>query len=148
MNGEATLLAFDYGEKRIGVAIGNMLLRQARALTVIPNRNRAYRFEAIARLLAEWLPQALIVGLPLHTDGQPHAMTQQARRFGNQLHGRFGLPVSWVDERYSSVEAASLNPGRAAAEHLDAHAAQVILQQYFDEPSAIALSAGVAGPTP
>ena len=134
MSPAAMLLAFDYGEKRIGVALGNALLRQARALTVIPNRTREYRFEAIGRLLGEWAPQALVVGLPCHPDGAPHAMTQQARRFGNQLNGRFGLPVSWVDERYSSVAAAAeaRSAGRVPAE-LDAEAARIILQQYFDE---------------
>lgn len=104
---EATLLAFDYGEKRIGVAIGNALTRHARALAVVPNRNREFRFEALGKLIGEWKPDALVVGLPLHPDGTPHARTQLAKRFGNQLNGRFNLPVSWVDERYSSVEAAA-----------------------------------------
>jgi len=91
-------------------------------------------------LLAEWRPDALVVGLPMHPDGTPHEMTQQAKRFGNQLNGRFGLPVTWVDERYSSVEAeAGLRErnvrGRARAEMLDAEAARVILQQYLDQLS-------------
>jgi putative Holliday junction resolvase len=130
----ATLLAFDYGEKRIGVAVGNLLMKEARALTIIPNRNRIYRFEAVGALIAEWRPDALVVGLPLHPDGTPHAMTQQAKRFGNQLNGRFNLPVTWVDERYSSVEAIAQDDKlkRRGAE-VDAQAARVILQQYFDE---------------
>ncbi|MBR8131646.1 Holliday junction resolvase RuvX [Burkholderia ambifaria] len=137
---DATLLAFDYGEKRIGVAIGNALTRSARALVVIPNLNREHRFKAVGDLLAEWRPDALVVGLPMHPDGTPHDMTQQAKRFGNQLNGRFGLPVTWVDERYSSVEAeAGLRErnvrGRARAEMLDAEAARVILQQYLDQLS-------------
>ena len=135
--GEATLLAFDYGEKRIGVALGNALTRSARALTVIPNKSRDYRFEAIGGLLREWQPDLLVVGLPSHPDGAPHAMTQQATRFGNQLNGRFNLPVVWVDERYSSVDAEARmrergeHVGRGV--HIDAEAACVILQQYFDE---------------
>jgi putative Holliday junction resolvase len=133
---EATLLAFDYGEKRIGVALGNALTHSARPLTVIPNRNREYRFQAVADLLREWQPDHLIVGLPMHPDGTPHAMTQQAKRFGNQLNGRFNLPVSWVDERYSSVDAeARLRERGERAEHVDAEAACVILQQYLDELS-------------
>ena len=72
---------------------------------MIPNLNREHRFNAVGELLAEWRPDALVVGLPMHPDGTPHEMTQQAKRFGNQLNGRFGLPVTWVDERYSSVEA-------------------------------------------
>jgi putative holliday junction resolvase len=130
---EATLLAFDYGEKRIGVALGNSLTRQARALAVVPNRNRESRFEAVGKLIGEWKPDALVVGLPSHPDGTPHEMTRLAKRFGNQLNGRFNLPVSWVDERYSSVEAAAhLRENGASVDLLDAEAARVILQQYLD----------------
>ncbi|QCP50784.1 Holliday junction resolvase RuvX [Trinickia violacea] len=130
---EATLLAFDYGEKRIGVAIGNSLTRHARALVVLQNRNREYRFEAVGKLIGEWRPDALVVGLPCHPDGTPHEMTQLAKRFGNQLNGRFNLPVTWVDERYSSVEAeADIRQGAARADMLDAEAARIILQQYLD----------------
>jgi putative Holliday junction resolvase len=130
---EATLLAFDYGEKRIGVAVGNMLTRQARALAVVPNANREYRFEAVGKLIGEWKPDALVVGLPLHPDGTPHDMTRLAKRFGNQLNGRFNLPVAWVDERYSSVQAAAdLRDAGVRVELLDAEAARIILQQYLD----------------
>jgi putative Holliday junction resolvase len=133
----ATLLAFDYGERRIGVAIGNTLTRHARALTIIANHSREFRFAEIERLIGEWGPNTLVVGLPCHPDGTPHAMTQLAKRFGNQLNGRFGLAVTWVDERYSSVAAAAqggefARPGAA----LDAEAARIILQQYFDERDA------------
>ncbi|MEQ0777166.1 Holliday junction resolvase RuvX [Paraburkholderia tropica] len=137
---EATLLAFDYGEKRIGVALGNVLTQSARALTVIPNKSREYRFEAIGALLREWQPDVLVVGLPRHPDGTPHAMTQLATRFGNQLNGRFNLPVKWVDERYSSVDAeARLRERGERVEHIDAEAACVILQQYLDEHPASSL---------
>jgi putative Holliday junction resolvase len=132
---ETVLLAFDYGEKRIGVALGNMLTRHARPLMVIPNRTREDRFAAIGKLIDAWQPGLLIVGLPMHPDGTPHAMTQLARRFGNQLNGRFNLPVQWVDERYSSVHAESelRLRGRSDMRQLDAEAACVILQQYLDE---------------
>ncbi|WP_158904657.1 Holliday junction resolvase RuvX [Burkholderia sp. L27(2015)] len=126
------LLAFDYGEKRIGVAVGNMLLRRAQALLIIENRNREYRFEAVGRLLDEWRPNRLVVGLPVHPDGAPHAMTRLATRFGNQLNGRFNLPVTWVDERYSTRAAAEF-AGDPGWRGLDAEAARIILQQYFDE---------------
>ncbi|CAM2191854.1 ribonuclease H-like domain containing nuclease [Paraburkholderia kururiensis] len=133
---EATLLAFDYGEKRIGVALGNSLTRSARPLTVLPNRNRDYRFEAIGKLIAEWKPDVLVVGLPSHPDGTPHGMTQQAKRFGNQLNGRFNLPVVWVDERYTSVDAeAQIRERGGDTGQLDAEAASIILQQYLDELS-------------
>jgi putative Holliday junction resolvase len=134
-----TVLAFDYGEKRIGVAVGNTLTRQARALTVLENRNREYRFEEIGKLIGEWKPDRVVVGLPVHPDGTPHEMTQLAKRFGNQVNGRFNVPVSWVDERYSSVEAKSqlktsgvrMN-AKGRYDDIDAEAARVILQQYLD----------------
>ncbi|MGF6765515.1 MULTISPECIES: Holliday junction resolvase RuvX [Paraburkholderia] len=129
----ATLMAFDYGEKRIGVAVGNSLTRSARPLVVVQNRNREYRFEELGKLIAEWKPDALVVGLPMHPDGAPHEMTQLAKRFGNQLNGRFNLPVTWIDERYSSVEAkAGIRAGNGRADMLDAEAACIILQQYLD----------------
>jgi putative Holliday junction resolvase len=130
---EATLLAFDYGEKRIGVAVGNSLIRSARPLVIVQNRSREYRFEEVGKLIAEWKPNALVVGLPMHPDGTPHEMTQLAKRFGNQLNGRFNLPVTWIDERYTSVEAkAEIRAGNARADLLDAEAASIILQQYLD----------------
>src|ERR1700743_2847362 len=137
MSDASVLLAFDYGEKRIGVALGNTLMRCAKALTILENRNRIYRFEAIADLIKQWQPQALIVGLPCHPDGAPHRMTQQAQRFGAQLHERFSLPVTWVDERYSSVAADTvLNDNRRDNHYStagrDAEAARIILQQFFD----------------
>lgn len=139
---EATLLAFDYGEKRIGVAVGNTLTRHARALTVLENRSREYRFEAIGQLIAEWNPRTVVVGLPMHPDGTPHEMTQLATRFGNQVNGRFSVPVSWVDERYSSVEAKAelkrngvKTNAKGRYDDIDAEAARVILQQYFDQLS-------------
>ncbi|HTJ94178.1 MAG TPA: Holliday junction resolvase RuvX [Pararobbsia sp.] len=131
MSDAQTLLAFDYGEKRIGVAVGNTLLAHARALTIIQNRSREYRFEAVGKLIDEWKPQALVVGLPLHPDGTPHERTQLCKRFANQLNGRFSLPVTWVDERYSSAAAAD---ALGRDQDIDAEAARIILQQFFDQP--------------
>ncbi|AKM32649.1 Holliday junction DNA helicase RuvA [Pandoraea faecigallinarum] len=137
MAGSRTVLAFDYGERRIGVAMGNLVLREARALTVVANLNRDVRFAEMGKLIAEWQPELIVVGLPCHPDGTPHEMTQQARRFGNQLNGRFNVPVVWVDERYSSVAAAAAlaDAGVKVSQKtsLDAEAARIILQQYFDE---------------
>ncbi|MFM0191669.1 Holliday junction resolvase RuvX [Paraburkholderia strydomiana] len=130
---EATLLAFDYGEKRIGVAVGNSLTKSARPLVIVQNRSREFRFAEVGKLIAEWKPDALVVGLPMHPDGTPHEMTQLTKRFGNQLNGRFNLPVTWIDERYSSVEAKSgIREGKGRADMLDAEAASIILQQYLD----------------
>ena len=117
-----TILAFDYGEKRIGVAVGNTITQTAEPLKIIQEKNQEERFKAIEQLIAQWQPQLLVVGLPKHSDGAEHAMTQKAQRFGNQLHGRFRREVVWVDERYTSV---SVDGGN------DALAAQLILQQYL-----------------
>ena len=119
-----TVLAFDYGEKRIGVAVGNTITQTAEPLKIIQEKNQEERFKAIEQLIAEWQPQLLVVGLPKHPDGAEHAMTQKAQRFGNQLHGRFRREVVWIDERYTSV---SVDGGN------DALAAQLILQQYLQE---------------
>ena len=117
-----TILAFDYGEKRIGVAVGNTVTKTAEPLTIIQQKNQDERWRSIEQLLQEWQPQLLVVGLPKHPDGAEHEMTHKAKRFGNQLHGRFQKPVVWVDERYTSV---SVDGGN------DALAAQLILQQYL-----------------
>ena len=136
---DGTVLAFDFGEKRIGVAVGESALAQAHPLTVIHGEANAERFSAIASLIAEWRPVRLIVGLPLTLDGTPHAMTARCTRFANQLRGRFGLPVDYAEERFTSIEAQErLRDGghdaRSARQYLDAVAAQLILQNYFDRP--------------
>ncbi|WP_295645635.1 Holliday junction resolvase RuvX [uncultured Methylibium sp.] len=122
-----TLLAFDFGLKRTGVAAGNTLTRSAEPLRSIAAEGDA-RFEPIARLIAEWRPAALVVGIPFHPDGAPHDNTRRAQRFARQLHGRFGLPVHEVDERYSTTEALA-----AGASDADAAAAAILLEQYFRE---------------
>ena len=99
-----SFLAFDFGTKRTGVATGNSLLRSATALTTIAAEGEA-RMLRIAKLIAEWQPDALVVGVPVHPDGAPHDNTRRAQRFGRQLHARFRLPVHAVDERYSTTEA-------------------------------------------
>ena len=118
-------LAFDFGMRRVGVAVGNSLLRQAQPLKTLAAQGEA-RFAAIEALVHEWQPSALVVGVPFHPDGAAHENTQRARRFGRQLHGRFRLPVNEVDERYSSTEA--LADGAA---DVDAAAAAVILDQFL-----------------
>ncbi|AEI78178.1 putative pre-16S rRNA nuclease [compost metagenome] len=127
---DGTVLAFDYGEKKIGVALGNFITREARALTILPNITVEGRFEAVAALIQEWNPVQLIVGMPVNPEGGEQPSMKLARRFGNQLNGRFDLPVEWVDERYTS-RAASMAGARRG--ELDAEAARIILQQYFDQ---------------
>ncbi|MEO8839325.1 MAG: Holliday junction resolvase RuvX [Herbaspirillum sp.] len=130
-----TILAFDFGLKRIGVAVGNSLLQQAQPLTIIGAATNDAKFSAIATLISNWQPSRCVVGLPLHPDGAEHEMTQRCRRFAQQLHGRFGQPVTLVDERYSSA----VLPHKRG-QRIDAEAAAIILQQYFAtylEPHAI-----------
>jgi len=134
----ATVLAFDFGTRRIGVAIGNAVTRTARPLTTIAGDASAARFDAIAALIAEWQPDVLIVGRPLHADGSEHEMTARAGRFARQLAGRFGLSVQCVDERFTTLAAdAALAAGGVRAKDRkaarDAVAAQLILQSWFDE---------------
>jgi len=120
-----SFLSFDYGTRRVGVAGGNTLLRQAQALRTVAAEGDA-RFTAIGRLIEEWQPDALVVGVPFHPDGAEHDNTLRARRFARQLQGRFRLPVHEVDERYTTTEA--LAEGAADA---DAAAAALILDQFL-----------------
>jgi len=137
------VLAFDFGTRRVGVAVGNTVVRAAHPLATIDEARNDERFSAIGALVAEWQPGRLVVGLPLHADGTAHAMTARARRFASQLSGRFGIPVTLVDERHTSEVAkaqlaAEGRGGRARRDLTDAVAAQVILQAYFDEHDRIA----------
>jgi len=120
-----SFLAFDFGSKRVGVATGNTLTRSATPLRTVAVEGEP-RFAAIAALITEWRPDALVVGVPFHPDGAPHDNTARARRFARQLHGRFQLPVHEVDERYSTTEAAS-----GGARDLDAASAAIILNQFL-----------------
>ncbi|WP_305823444.1 Holliday junction resolvase RuvX [Massilia brevitalea] len=122
------VFGFDFGVKRIGIAMGNTLTGQAQPLSIVDAIDNATRFKLIGALIDEWRPARLVVGEPRHPDGAEHDMTLRARRFANQLHGRFNLPVELVDERYSSV----VIPAKRG-ERIDAKAAAIILQQYFDD---------------
>ena len=141
VSGIGSVLAFDFGVKRIGIAIGTLLDAgrpgPARALTTIDAEANDVRFAAIGRLIDEWQPVRLLVGRPLNDDGTPHKMTARCERFANQLRGRFRLPVDDVDERFSSTEAdASLRrrglAWQARKAQVDAEAALVILQSWLD----------------
>jgi putative holliday junction resolvase len=122
------LLAFDFSRGRIGVASGNSLTGTASPLTTLHAEHDGARFAAIATLIAEWRPDALVVGVPRHPDGAAHDNTVRAERFARQLHGRFGLPVHAVDERYTTVEARA-----QGATDEDAAAATLILEQYLKD---------------
>ena len=122
---DGVVLGFDFGTRRIGVAIGNRLTGQARPLTTVDAADNDTRWKLLSALIGEWHPAQLAVGIPRHPDGTPHAMTARCERFARQLEGRYRLPVARLDERYSS----------AVVEHetdVDAAAAAVILQQWLD----------------
>ena len=123
--GLQTFLALDFGLKRTGFAVGNRLLRTAQPQGTIAAEGDA-RFIKIAQRIAEWLPDALVVGVPFHPDGAAHENTVRARRFSRQLQGRFKLPVFEVDERYSTTEALQMG-----AKDADAAAACIILEQFL-----------------
>ena len=120
-----TFLAFDFGLKRTGVAVGNRMLRSSTPQATIKAEGDA-RFALVAERIKEWQPDALVVGVPYHPDGASHDNTRRAQRFARQLQGRFGLTVYEVDERYSTTEA--LSQGAADA---DAASACIILEQFL-----------------
>lgn len=131
-----TVLAFDFGTKRIGVAVGDLETRLAHPLTVVAAADNRARFAAIGRLIAEWRPAMLVVGVPVHADGGEHPTGRLAQRFAQRLHGRFGMRVEPVDERLTSHEAEGLlretgARGARLKAGLDAVAAQRILERYF-----------------
>jgi len=128
-----TVMAFDYGTRRVGVAVGNSVTGTGQALKTIVAPNSDSLFKEVENLLKEWQPERLVVGKPLHPDGAEHEMTLKAVRFGNQLQGRFQLEVEWVDERYTS---AVLEGDAQMQDNLDAHSAALLLEQYFSELAA------------
>ncbi|HCR3984571.1 TPA: Holliday junction resolvase RuvX [Kluyvera ascorbata] len=133
-----TLLAFDFGTRSIGVAIGQRITGTARPLAAIKAQDGTPDWNVIARLLKEWQPETVIVGLPLNMDGTEQPLTARARNFANKIHGRFGVPITLHDERLSTVEARAglfehggfraLNKGS-----VDSASAVVILESYFEQ---------------
>lgn len=138
-----TVLGFDVGTRRIGVAVGNDLLRRARSAVIVPAGPPDGGLDAIAKLIDEWRPERLVVGIPLPVDAagtlpSANPLSTRCERFATRLSQRFGLPVERVDERYSSIDADALHRDRRRAglarraKALDDVAAEVILQRYFD----------------
>ena len=138
MPAPATILAFDFGVRRIGVAVGQSVTGSASPLGVVANRESGVDHDAIAALIREWHPDLLVVGMPTHADGSASEMQEPVRAFIVEL-GRHGLPVETVDERYTSVEAervlkearAAGTRGRIAREHIDSAAAVFIAERYL-----------------
>jgi putative Holliday junction resolvase len=137
-----TFIAFDYGEKRTGVAVGNRLMGTAQPQGSVHAQGDA-RFVQIEKLIKEWQPQGIVIGVPYHPDGAAHENTARAKKFGRQLHGRFHLPVFEVDERYSTTEA--LGQG---AKDADAASACIILEQFLRElpPATVGTTQGATLP--
>ena len=136
-----TVLAFDFGEKRVGVAVGDLEVRIAHPLTTIAAEDNATRFAEIAKLVAEWRPARFVVGLPMHADGAEHEMSRLARRFAQRLEDRFGVPAALFDERLTSRTAeARLREsgmrGHKIDDALDAAAAREILEAWFESEAA------------
>ena len=134
-----TVLAFDFGEKFTGVAVGESSIGIAHPLALITTEGKAARMDKIAGLVAQWKPDALVVGLPLSMDGGEHELTRRCRRFARQLESEFMLRVSLVDDRLSSAAAeetlrAAGKGGRKHKLHTHQVSAQIILQSYFDDP--------------
>lgn len=142
-------LGFDFGRLRIGVAVGEAMTGSARPLCTLHVRQQRPDWDAIARLLADWQPDILVVGVPRHADETANAVTEAALRFGRQLQGRFRLPVATIDERLSSWEAERRGSEAATTKRrrrdsvmtLDAHAAAVILESWFNQQRSLAACA-------
>ena len=134
---EGTLIGFDFGSRRIGVAVGETTTRIASPLGAIEGEANEARFEAIGRIVEEWHPKGFVVGLPRHSDGSEHAVAKLAEKFGRRLEARYKVPVMYVDETLTSAEAeASLKRTRTrpgSKSDVDALAATLILQSYLDE---------------
>ncbi|MDH3325295.1 MAG: Holliday junction resolvase RuvX [Gammaproteobacteria bacterium] len=133
-----SVLAFDFGLKRIGVAVGQSITKTAQPLPLLNAENGAPQWEQVQQLIDQWQPQLLVVGVPVHMDGTEQDLTRFAKRFGNRLHGRFYLPVEWVDERLTSYEAESILDDLNYKQSndkigVDSVSAMLILEQYFRE---------------
>ncbi len=135
MSAPKTLLGFDYGEKRTGVAVGQSLTATATALTTLNSHRNKPDWSGIEALIKEWRPNALVVGIPVHMDGKEQAMTLAARKFARQLEGRFQLPVHEAEERLSSVEAEQFLGNNANKADIDREAARIILQSWLSAQS-------------
>ncbi|MDH5444744.1 MAG: Holliday junction resolvase RuvX [Gammaproteobacteria bacterium] len=131
-----TLLGFDFGEKRIGIAVGQTLTGSVTPLTTLTAIKQKPDWDGISALIKEWQPDLLILGLPLHMDGSEQTITQRVKRFGHQLEGRYNLPVEWVDERLSSYDAEQQlreQGKRSNKKDIDKLAAALILQSWLEQ---------------
>jgi putative Holliday junction resolvase len=133
-----TILAFDYGLRQIGVAVGNCLTSTTQPLTILKAKDGIPQWQEVEKTLKEWQPDLIIVGDPLNMDGSDGLLGERARKFGNRMHGRFGLVVEMVDERLSSFEAKQTrqeqgHQGNYKNDPIDSYAAELILQTWMRE---------------
>ncbi|MGC3874076.1 Holliday junction resolvase RuvX [Halomonas sp. GXIMD04776] len=135
-SGSRQVLAFDFGTRRIGVAVGHELVARATALAPLPARDGIPDWNAVSKLIEEWGPDLFVVGLPLNMDGSESEMSTRARKFGKRLYGRYGKPCEMVDERGSTREAKAIareagHRGNYRDDGVDGLAAQLILEGWF-----------------
>jgi len=138
MNAEKNILGFDFGMKSIGVAVGHQFTHTARGITALSARDGIPDWDNISKLVNEWQPGLLVVGLPLNMDGTEQLMTAAARKFGNRMNNRFNIPVVWQDERLTTFEALDQMGIRSKMQSdkrsdVDKLSAQIILQSWLDQ---------------
>ena len=129
-----SLLGFDFGQQRIGVAVGQQVTGTATAICTVQSRDGKPDWDAISGLIKEWQPDTLVVGLPLHADGEESEISLAARKFARQLEGRYRLPVHTMNEYLSSQAARELQQQnrQAGKTEIDAIAARIILQNWLE----------------
>lgn len=128
---DGVILGFDFGLRRIGVAVGQTITRTASPEAIVQSRDGQPDWEHITRLFDAWQPQAIVVGLPMRLNGEEQALTQPARKFGQRLGGRYQTPVFYIEEQLSSIEAEQRR-SKTASQPIDDHAAQIILENWLD----------------
>lgn len=131
---QGIIIGFDFGLKRIGVAIGQTLTQTASPETIVSSKDGKPDWDHISQLFAKWQPSAIVVGLPMRLDGSEQPLTQPARKFGQRLSGRYGKPVFYIEEQLSSIEAEQRqirSQKRSKNTKIDDHAAQIILENWL-----------------
>jgi len=135
---EGNIIGFDFGQRRIGVAIGNNVSKTAQALITIESATNNQKFEAIQKIMEEWMPVSIVVGVPFNVDGSEHKVTNLSKKFAKQLEEKYSLPTHLIDERYTSIEAShELKDKKIDVKKkkllIDQIAAKIILQSYLDQ---------------
>lgn len=128
---QGVVMGFDFGLRRIGVAVGQTITQTASPEAIVASRDGKPDWEHITRLIEQWQPKAIIVGLPMRLNGEEQAMTQPARKFGQRLSGRYLTPVFYIEEQLSSIEAEQRQKNNKKS-HIDDHAAQIILENWLE----------------